>query len=406
MAIDVIQGFLKTGIKEQCLGCEACAQICPKNAILMIEDEEGFCYPKVNLDLCVSCGLCNKVCPIENHPLKKNEEQLAYGGYHKKKEIQIDSTSGGAFSALVDSWCDDNYVIFGAKADDLNVYHSYIEDKKDIGIFRKSKYSQSAIGNSFIQAKKFLDEGKKVLFSGTPCQIAGLNNFLNNKNYENLLTIEVICEGVPSPLFIRKMNEWYFDKNNSYIKSLDYRFTDKNRWDFEVMRIELNNGEVIKKDRWFNQYWAIWLDHLMSRPSCYHCPFTTKERLADITLGDLWGVHIYCPDLYSENRGASLIICNTEKGNKVLNQASENLMFRQLDINEAIKYQSPLRNPIQMNSKRKDFISDLNNQEIDYKQICKKWGKPITIKTLLSKYVWGNRQKVKVWNIKSNKRRK
>lgn len=399
----MIEGYLKTGIKEQCLGCEACYQICPKHAIVMYEDDEGFRYPEIDINLCVSCDLCNKVCPIEKMPLKNKDEPMTFGGYHKNKEILRDSTSGGAFSAIVDEWCDKNYVIFGAKSDGLNVYHSYIEDKKDLEIFRKSKYSQSVIGKSYIEVKRFINEGKKVVFSGTPCQIAGLKNFLNIKHQDKLLTIEVICEGVPSPLFIRKMNKWYKDIQNSSIKDLDYRYKNENCWDFEIMKIELNNGKVIKKDRWFNQYWTIWLDHLMSRPSCYHCPFTNKERVADITLGDLWGVHIFCPDLYCNNRGSSLIICNSILGKKVFNQAKKNMICRPLDLNEAIKYQSPLRKSIEMNPNREKFFSDLKNENMNYKKLCKIWGKPITVKMFLSKYIWGNRQKVKLWNIKKRR---
>ena len=192
-------GYLDDKKKENCYGCEACVQICPKDALDMQEDDEGFRYPVLNEEVCVRCGLCNKVCPHENMPVRYENDKYVFGGYIKDENTRFESTSGGAFSAIVDTFCDDNYVIFGAEAKGLSVWHSYITDKKDLSKFRKSKYSQSKMGKSYQQTKEFLKMGKKVLFSGTPCQIAGLKSFLGSTNQDNLLTVEVICEGVPSP---------------------------------------------------------------------------------------------------------------------------------------------------------------------------------------------------------------
>lgn len=403
--------FFDTSIKSECFGCEACAQVCGKNAITIKEDDEGFRYPVIDNKKCINCGLCKKVCPYSNMPHGYSENKYVFGGYNQNAKIRSESTSGGAFSALVDAWCDENYVIFGAQADGLKVYHSFIEDKKEISVFRKSKYSQSIIGNSYKDAKRFLESGKKVLFSGTPCQIAGLRSFLRNKEYDGLLTIEVICEGVPSPLFIRKYDEYNKRRYSSPIKSLDYRFTDSyseirpkaGRWDFQVMRTELQNGRIIKKDRWINPFWSIWLNHLMSRPSCYKCPFATTSRMADISLGDLWGVHLYCPELYGKNGGASLIVCNTEKGKAALKSARSLLFGHELEFETALKYQGPMRKHIDENPDREAFISDL--KRLDYTQICRKWAKKPDAKLLLSKYVWGNRQKIALWNLKNRFKR-
>lgn len=391
-------GYLKTNAKNECFGCEACAQVCSKKAIHMAEDEEGFRYPQIDESACVNCGMCNKVCPYENMPIKSQEEKVAFGGYNKNETVRKESTSGGAFSAIVDTWCDENYVIFGAVADGLKVYHSYITDKMDMGNLRKSKYSQSSIGSAYKDVKKFLAEGKKILFSGTPCQIAGLKAFLGNSNQDNLLTVEVICEGVPSPHFVRKYDEWMQLKYGSKIKILDYRNKDDKKWDFEVMSTLLESGHYLKIDRWFNPFWSIWLNHLMSRPSCYECPFTTVERVADISLGDLWGVHLYCPELYGQNSGASLIICNTEKGKEALALAKQELYGHELNFNTVLKYQSPMRKPIDKNPQREMFMKDL--LDMDYKTFCIKWANKPTLKLLWSKYVWGNRQKVFVWNLK------
>lgn len=250
-----MNNYLDNNNKEECFGCEACKQICPKKAIEMVEDEYGFKYPKIIKDKCVECGLCRKICPYSNMPKRYSENKTAFGGYHKDWKIRDGSTSGGAFSAIVDAYCDSNYVIFGATAKGLKVFHTYIEDKKDLNMFRKSKYSQSEIGNSYKDVKKFLEEGKKVLFSGTPCQIAGLRAFLHNVDTKNLLTIEVICEGVPSPLYMKKYEEYLKQKYNSEIETLDYRYTcgkkllgnPIGKWDFEVMYTLLRSRKSNKK---------------------------------------------------------------------------------------------------------------------------------------------------------------
>lgn len=177
--------------------------------------------------------------------------KYVFGGFNKDEKVRFDSTSGGAFSAIVDTYCDDNYVIFGAASDGLKVFHTYITDKSELEKFRKSKYSQSKMGTSYKEVKTFLLEGKKVLFSGTPCQIAGLKMFLQNTDTQNLLTVEVVCEGVPSPLYIRKYEKALEKKYGRKIESLDYRYTGKScfncgKWDFEAMRVstKIGGGEV------------------------------------------------------------------------------------------------------------------------------------------------------------------
>ena len=400
-------GFLNTGIKNQCYGCEACVAICPVSAISMTEDEEKFRYPIVDNEKCINCGLCHKACPYENPFEPSEENKTAFGGQHIDKKVLSESTSGGAFTAIIDAWCDENYVIFGAKAEGLRVFHSYVKDKKDASCLKKSKYIQSEIGSSYKDAKQFLKEGKKVLFSGTPCQISGLKTYLRNKEYDNLLTVEVVCEGVPTPYYMEKYEKYISDKYGCNIDSLDYRYKkfnatrNKGKWDFQVMETTLNDGKKIIKDRWFNPFWSIWLKHLMSRPSCYECGFAKNDRNADITLGDLWGVHLYCPELYFKNSGASLIVCNTQKGKKCLENAKKYLNGHDLKFEDALKYQSPMRKHIDGNDKREEFMVDV--KVLDYLSICKKWATKPSINLLWQKYVWGNRQKVWFWNLKNRR---
>lgn len=419
-----MEGYLVDREKEKCYGCEACVQICPKDALVMKEDDEGFRYPLLDKERCIECNLCRQVCPYENMPKRYSSNKYTFGGYIKDEQIKFESTSGGAFSAIVDTFCDENYVIFGAESKGLLVWHSYITDKKDLAKFRKSKYSQSKMGNSYQQAKDFLNSGKKVLFSGTPCQISGLKAFLRNTNQDNLLTVEVICEGVPSPLYIRKYEQSLKKKFDALIESIDYRykghtFLGNHKWDFQIMRALAKNNrggarwdfeimrttvmmkdekKVIEKDRWFNPFWSIWLKHIMSRPSCYKCPFATTERVADISLGDLWGVHLYCPELYGKNGGASLAVANTDKGRTVLQAAEAEMYGHELKFEESLKYQSPMRKHIDSNPDREQFMQDLKGS-MTYEEINQKWADKPSVRLLWQKYIWGNRQKVWLWNL-------
>ena len=231
--------YLNTANKEECFGCEGCSSVCVLAAIRMEEDNEGFRYPVINKDICINCGMCRNVCPATSMPIKHGDCKYTFGGYHLDEKIRYDSTSGGAFTAIVDSFCDENYVVFGAEADGLAVHHGYIEDKSELYRFRKSKYSQSIIGSCFKDAGKFLRDGSKVLFSGTPCQISALVNYLDavHISMKNLLTVEVVCEGVPSPLYIRKLDKALEAKYGQRIDTIDYRFTgkgiiSKGKWDF------------------------------------------------------------------------------------------------------------------------------------------------------------------------------
>ena len=399
-----MEGYLTTKDKSSCFGCEACVQACPCNALKMTEDDEGFRYPLLDEATCIHCGRCHTVCPVEHMPSRSPEHELTWGGYHSDPDIREDSTSGGVFTAIANAWRvnSSDVVIWGATSEGLDVFHVAVSNMKDIGKLRKSKYSQSRIGDAYCHVRDLLAQSRKVLFSGTPCQIAGLCSFLGAwADSENLLTVEVICEGVPSPLYIRKYDEYLRRKHGTGIKSFDYRYKD-HKWDFEVSRVRLQNGVIFKSDRWFNPFWSIWLKHLMSRPSCYHCPFATSERGADITLGDLWGVHLYCPELYGSNGGSSLVVCNTSKGARVFSEAENDLFGHELKFEDAIKYQSPMRKPIAPNPDREAFIADL--QTLNYAELNKKWATPPSLKLLFSKYVWGNRQKVFCWNLKRSLR--
>lgn len=388
-------GYLKTHEKSSCFGCEACVQICPHSAISMVPDEDGFRYPQVDALLCTDCGACLSVCPFDRPPERFTGQQTAFGGHHGDDSVLRESTSGGAFSAIAGEWIAGGGVVFGAVADGLSVYHKAARTVAEASRFRSSKYAQSVIGSCYKEVRHMLAGGTRVLFSGTPCQIAGLRAFLGDRDTSGLLTVEVICEGVPSPNYMRSLDSHLKSRFSSGIGSLNYRFKDGKRWDFEVMKITLQNGKQLKKDRWFNPFWKLWLSHLMSRPSCYGCPFACRDRCADISLGDLWGVHIYCPELYADNAGASLVVCSTDKGRRALENTP--MVGHPLDFESAVKYQSPLRGPIAKHPKSAVFLNDLRT--LDYVLLIKKWYSGPSLRLLWSKYVWGNRPKVRLMKL-------
>lgn len=398
-------GYLNTNIKTQCSGCSACVQACPFGALAMESDEEGFDYPDLDSDLCRDCGLCHKACFMEFVPTFHNDRPVVFGGHHVDAEVLASSTSGGAFTALVQTWFDRSgtRVVWGAVAHGLKVRHECATTADGAAKFRKSKYSQSDMGSAYRKIRKQLSKGWSVLFSGTPCQVAGLYAYLGNSPCGELLTVEVICEGVPSPRYIEKYAERLERRYGTSLETLDYRDKDGRKWDFEVMSASLEGGHHFKVDRWFNPYWSIWLQHLMNRPSCYTCSFARPERIADISLGDLWGVHIYCPDLYNDNAGVSLVVCSTDAGSSLLGDARSRLSGRELLFEEALRYQGPMRRPVGWESRRDDFMKDLLSMDID--ELERKWAKRPTIKLLSSKYLWGNRQNVALWKIKNRIRK-
>ena len=393
--------YLDTGERTFCTGCEACVQSCRFDAIAMLEDEEGFRYPSIDGEKCIDCGACRGVCPHVRPPARNGYPIVVFGGHHRNPSVVKESTSGGAFSAILAGWFGQPgaRVAFGAVAHGLDVRHESATSLEEAVKFRKSKYAQSVISGSYAEIGRLLNGGTHVLFSGTPCQVAGLKAYLGSlAESPSLLTVEVICEGIPSPLYMRAYDEKMRAERGSRIAELDYRYKDGRKWDFEVMSTSLESGHRLKVDRWFNSFWYVWLDHLMSRPSCYECPYACRERVADVSLGDLWGVHLYCPDLYARNAGASLVVCNSDKGAVALGDALPYLEGRELGFEDAVRYQSPMRNSIDANPQRDSFMADL--MEMGFDELNAKWARKPTAKLLWQKYVWGNRQKVALWNAR------
>ena len=289
--------------KKNCCGCSACVQRCPKQCISLTEDEEGFLYPYVNEESCVECGLCEKICPILN-PQEETFPLQVIAAKNTNTEERLGSSSGGLFLPLAKSIINEGGIVFGADYDsNWEVHHVGVENISGLYALMMSKYLQSRIENTYKEAEKFLKCGRKVMFVGTPCQIAGLHGFLRHKVYPNLLTIDVVCHGAPSPGVWRQyLAETYSEEE--YIKSRLTAAAGKNT----VLSSDIHYDNVYMKG---------FLSNLYLRPSCHDCKCKDGKHHSDISLGDFWGIDKFNPS-FDDDKGVSLVLINTPKGKEFL----------------------------------------------------------------------------------------
>lgn len=309
--------------RQNCTGCEACTQTCPQNCIHLKADNEGFLYPEVDTAVCINCGLCEKVCPVLNQGAERRPlEVMAAQNPHE--DTRFRSSSGGVFSELALQILQDGGVVFGAAFDDdFSVHHIMAEDKNGLKALRGSKYTQSRIGDAYSQARTQLEAGRPVLFTGTPCQIAGLRRYLR-KDYPGLLTVEVACHGVPSPaVWQRYLQEIKTDHSTSAapaeIQHINFR-SKRNGWKLFSMLIigkvgddKFEQCQDLRHDIFMRGF----LKNLYLRPSCYVCPARSLKSGADLTIADYWGIQNVRPEA-DDDRGTSLVLVNTPRGNEII----------------------------------------------------------------------------------------
>lgn len=324
--------MIEVSDKSLCCGCSACVQACPKQCICFDEDEQGFRYPLVNKNHCIDCGLCEKVCPCLNQfdprtPLK------VYAAINPNEEIRLKSSSGGLFTLLADAIIDEGGIVFGARFDEnWEVMHDYTETKEGLEAFRGSKYVQSRISETYKQVRKFLNEGRKVLFSGTACQIAGLKRFVR-RDYDNLFTIDVVCHGVPSPLVWRDYLQ-YINPYNERVRFINMR--DKSRGWSKYSYLIKGEDNTLYDDYAENSiYLKGFICNLFLRPSCYNCPSKSGKSNSDFTLADCWGFEETCPELF-DNRGISAVVVNTLKASRFIGRLSPSI--KEIDFDTFVKY--------------------------------------------------------------------
>ena len=364
--------------QQNCCGCSACLNVCPKACITMQSDAEGFLYPTVDQTSCVDCGLCEKVCPVL-HPPEPHAALATYAAKHTSKKVRQASSSGGMFTALAQPVLEKGGVVFGAGFDkDWNVCHQSAETLKDLDKLRRSKYVQSNIGNTFQQAKNFLDQGRPVLFTGTPCQIAGLKNYLG-KEYKNLLTADIICHGVPSPAVWRK----FLDENFIHTKIKAINFRNKFfAWNKFYLSFQTNKGPRIHGDKrslnevfrslfrkfshttYENAFLKAFLKDLILRPACHACAFKNNQHWSDFTMGDLWGA--WPRSILSkqdQKLGISVLIIASEKGRSFFKQLSTG-QYVSIPLEKVTTFNLPLKTSPQPHFNREIFFARYQQEPV------------------------------------------
>ena len=316
--------------KGLCSGCGACAQVCPKQCIGMAPDENGYIFPVVNKDMCIDCHQCENVCPFKNMPIINDRiaEDEIHAFSESDDDVLLSSASGGAFFAIIKALGgNEKWNIYGAVLDEnLQVIHKCIGTNEDLTPFHKSKYVQSNLGDSFHNIKKQLLNGESVLFSGTPCQVAALRNYLLNVDTKKLVLVDLVCHGVPSQRMFSRYIKEEEKKYGKRIVNVIFRYKRKtlfgNNWDSRNIKIYFEDNTSVCMNRYKSRFLRAYYSFLFSRESCYKCPFAKEKRYGDLTIADFWGINKLRIDL-KEGKGVSLIKTNTNKGGTIIKRMTD-----------------------------------------------------------------------------------
>ena len=329
--------------KDKCSGCSACYNACKFGALSMEIDETGFWFPKIDREKCIECRACMRVCPALNHQEYYSENPKAYIVQNEDDEIRRQSTSGGAFTAIAKEVIKQCGVVFGAAInDDYKVSHVWVDSEAGLAIFRSSKYVQSWIGTAYQEAEKFLKTGREVCFSGTPCQINGLKKYLG-KEYENLLTVDVMCRAVPSPKILQKYLEYQREKYPNFDRII---FRDKSRgYSYSGVALYQEDKVLFRGGSESDPWLRLFLGGYCNRETCHSCLYQDGIRASDITLWDCWGTYNYAPE-WDDNKGTTNLIAWTAKAERIVVQ-SDDLRIKEIGIDhiDASLKRNSLRKP-------------------------------------------------------------
>lgn len=361
-----------------CTGCSSCANICTHHAIVMCEDEEGFLHPYINNERCSGCGLCIKTCPVVYSKTYSRIDKIKQKAYALiSYEDQIISSSGGAFSVFAKWILKQDGIVYGSTMDEnFQVFHIGIQNVIDLCKLRGSKYVQSKIGFTYHEVKDWLQVGRKVLFSGTPCQIAGLYSFLKENKYEGLLyTIDLVCHGVPS----QKAFDAYINKINQELSSLcgnveSFRFRKTDSWSIiPTIKFTETKWNILRNAD--NAYMNAFFKGLTFRECCFRCNYCNTDRVGTFTIADFWGIGKH-GHKFKKNiaRGVSLVIDNQGIIPQIIDSLHQYAYIEERWMDEAVAEQTNLRHPISRNEMRDDIVKDMINQEISLKDFSKKYG--------------------------------
>lgn len=360
--------------KEDCYGCGACMNACPKHAIQMRMDMQGFLYPVVNNSVCVDCGLCKRSCQIGSTELLQNDAPLICYGAKNHDSIRSMSSSGGVFTAIMQNWkyaSLKRWAIAGAMFDcKMNVVHKMAQTLEECNAFRGSKYVQSNMGTIYGEVADSLSDRRNVLFSGTPCQVAGLKKYLKTHQIDTsgLLTVDLVCHGVPSPKiwmdYIGVLERKY------HAKVTNYTFRDKSiGWKGYHARIGLEDGRSIAQNNLIQSFAIIFGKEVMLRPSCFYCPYSSMKRCGDITIGDFSGIE-EIDERFSDNKGVSMVLASTQKGQQFFSAIREKLEAREYPAE--VLAQLNLRKPTDFSVDYDTFWKDYDSK--GYRYVAKKYG--------------------------------
>lgn len=371
--------YIKIEEKDTCTGCTACKSICHKDAIEMVRDNEGFLYPQVDKEKCVECGLCKKVCPVLNVKIEK-KEQRGYIFQNGNKDVRNESTSGGFYTAIAENILNKDGIVYGVGFDEkFKVKHLRVTQKEELYKFRNSKYVQSDPNDTFKNVKKDLENNKLVLYSGTACQIEGLKSYLGKK-YDNLITVDVICRAVPSPLLWEKyknLKERKFKLNNVYFREKKYGYKHSNLTMYnEDEKLVYNNG--IDTDPYLRAFFS----NIACRLSCYSCKFKNQYHNSDFTIWDCFDVDKYDKD-FDDDIGTTRVLTNSTKANKIINELTKDNKIKEIDVDKLVSNFHQMFYSINYNSKRETFFNDLYKN--DTQEVLKKYF-PNTLKCKIEKY--------------------
>jgi len=356
--------MIKIKDKTKCCGCFACMNACPKNCIRMESDSEGFLYPKVEESKCINCHLCEKVCPILNPKEEKPFEQKGYVVQNRNEQELKESTSGGFFTPVAKYVIEHGGIVFGAAFDEnLKVVHIGIDRKDELWKFRNSKYVQSEMGNCFSEIKKYLNIGRLVCFSGTPCQVEGLISFLGT-SHDNLILVDIVCRAVPSPLLWEKYKLYL--RENKKIEFNYAMFRDKTIYDYNYSNISIRNNFDIKyhagieKDPYLNAFFS----DICNRPSCYDCKFKKRYRISDFTMWDCFTGKFSRKIKLS--KGITRVLINSEKGLRIFNIIEKNFVDEKVDSDQLVRGVYEMTKSVPYNKReRHQFFMDLSHDNIN-----------------------------------------